>query len=92
MNFLKLAVSIFSQILVYLIFGRVLFSWFIRPGDRLYPIYGRLIQLTEPILAPFRRITDRFTRNSGIDVSPMLAIFAIWFLSSFLIRLLNFIF
>ncbi len=82
------AVSVFAQIVVYLIFGRVILSWFIRPGDRIYSLYRMLIQLTEPILAPFRRLTDRFMRNTNIDISPMLAIFAIWVARSIIIKVL----
>jgi YggT family protein len=67
------------NIIVYLILGRAIMSWFIRPGDRLFPLYMGIIRLTEPILSPFRNITARFMGNSGIDFSPMLAIFAIYF-------------
>ncbi|MDD3350163.1 MAG: YggT family protein [Eubacteriales bacterium] len=90
--FLVQAVNIFFQIVVYLIFGRVILSWFARPGDRVYPLYRMLIQLTEPILAPFRRLSDRFMRNSGIDISPMIAIFAIWFVRALIIKLLFILF
>ncbi len=77
--FLIRAINTFLQVIVYLILGRAIMSWFIRPGDRLYPFYVSIIRLTEPILSPFRSLTSRFLGNSGIDLSPLLAIFAIYF-------------
>ena len=83
--FLLQTMNMFFQVIIYLILGRALMSWFIRPGDRLYPLYVAIIRITEPILTPFRNLANRFMGNSGIDLSPMLAIFAIYFLQ----RLLN---
>ncbi len=83
--FLLQTINMFFQVIIYLILGRALMSWFIRPGDRLYPLYVAIIRITEPILTPFRNLTNRFMGNSNIDLSPMLAIFAIYFLQ----RLLN---
>ena len=66
------ALSIFYDILSFLILARVLLSWFIRdPYNRLYMI---LSQITEPLLAPCRRLLFRFQGNLGIDFSPILAL------------------
>lgn len=55
------------QIYTYLIFARVLMSWIIRdPGN---PIYHFLYELTEPVLAPIRRIMP----SMGLDLSPIIA-------------------
>ena len=86
--FLIRAINTFLQVIVYLILGRAIMSWFIRPGDRLYPFYVSIIRLTEPILSPFRNLTSRFLGNSGIDLSPLLAIFAIYFFQRVITRLL----
>jgi YggT family protein len=90
--FLITAVNMFFQALVYLIVGRAIMSWFIRPGDRIYHIYLKLSQITDPLLEPFRRLTYRFGIGRTIDFSPVIAIFAIWVLNwivtKFLIMLL----
>ncbi|HPO04247.1 MAG TPA: YggT family protein [Bacillota bacterium] len=80
-------VNTFFQIVIYLILGRAIMSWFIRPGDRLYSLYLGVVRLTEPILSPFRSLTRRVMGNSSIDFSPMLAIFAVYFLQRMLIKL-----
>lgn len=55
------------QIYNIVIFARVLLSWIIRdPGN---PIYHFLYELTEPVLAPIRRIMP----SMGLDLSPIIA-------------------
>lgn len=66
------ALSVFYDILSFLIVARVILSWFIRdPYNRLYMI---LHQITEPLLAPCRRLLYRFQGNFGLDFSPVLAL------------------
>lgn len=63
---------------------RVMLSWV---QVSRYNKYVRIIfNLTEPILEPFRNITSSF--NIGLDISPMLAIFALNISRNFIIRLL----
>ena len=76
--FLIQAINGFFQVLIYLIFGRAILSWFIRPGDRLYPIYLLLVRITEPILGPCRRFSARFGLPPGVDFSPIMALVLIW--------------
>ncbi len=54
------------------IIGRAILSWFDRTGQN--PISQILIQITEPIIAPIRAIMPR---TGMIDLSPMIAIFAV---------------
>lgn len=69
------AVGIFYKILVYLILGRAILSWFVRnPYDTLGKIYSVIIQLTEPMLAPCRKLLARFGFMGMIDLSPILAL------------------
>lgn len=82
------AISMFLRVLIYLILGRAIASWFIRPGDRLYPLYMQLVRVTEPLLAPFRKMTERFGMRSGIDLSPLLAILAIYIIQRLLFSLM----
>lgn len=74
------AINQFFYVLTMLIFIRAILSFFIRNpyNNKLYSI---LVQITEPMLAPFRRLTYRFGANYGIDFSPLLAIFALQFLN-----------
>ncbi len=90
-TFLIGTINSFLQVIVYLILGSAIMSWFIRPGDRLFPLYMAITRLTEPILRPFKNLTARFTGSMGIDFSPLLAILAIYFLQSLLRRLIYFV-
>ena len=51
------------------IFGRVLMSWISPRGDD--QISRVLIQITEPLIAPIRRVMPRF---GMFDLSPMVAL------------------
>lgn len=63
---------------------RALISW-VSP-DPYNPLVRFLYAVTEPILAPFRRIIPIY--SIGIDISPIFALIFIWFLKLFLIRTL----
>ncbi len=70
----------FDTILVYIlqaaIIGRALISWF--PVDPRSPLVSVLNEVTEPILAPLRRIVPRI---GMIDITPMVAIFVLYIIS-----------
>lgn len=71
--------SLFLTIMMYAIIARALISWFDR-GMR-SPISQVLIQITEPIIAPIRRVLP----TAGmIDFSPMVAIILIFVLQRML--------
>lgn len=61
------------------IFARAIMSWFDR-GMR-NPISQALVVLTEPIIAPIRQFMPR---TGMIDLSPLIAIFLIFFLRQLL--------
>ena len=70
----------FILILIIAIFARVILSWF-PTGTSLNPMVAIVYQLTEPILAPLRRIVPRF----GIfDFTPTIALFILFFLFALL--------
>jgi len=71
-------------ILNWLIIIRALISW-VNP-DPFNPIVQMLYKVTEPMLAPFRRIIPVYTL--GLDMSPIFALIFIWFLKLFLVRTL----
>lgn len=69
----------------WIIIVRALISW-VSP-DPFNPIVQFLHAVTEPILAPIRRILPPVFRF-GIDISPLIAIFFVVFLKYFLVRTL----
>jgi YggT family protein len=85
---LAYAVYLFTDILMTALLVRALMSWFVR--DYYSPIgkiYRLLINFTEPIVEPFRRLLSRF--NTGmVDFSLLLAMVAIQFASNIIIRLI----
>ena len=68
----------------WLIIIRALLSW-VNP-DPYNVIVQFLYKVTEPLLAPFRRLVPAY--SIGIDLSLIFALLAIWFLKLFLIRTL----
>ena len=67
--------GILLSVLNLLILIRVLMSWF--PIDPNNPIARLLIDITEPVLAPFRRIIPRI---GMFDLSPLAALLVLQFL------------
>ena len=83
-DFLAQFVNLFVWILYLALIGRVVISWLnIGPSSPFFPIVNVLYQITEPILAPIRRILPRF---GTLDLSPMVAILFISFIQNLLIR------
>ena len=78
-NFLNLLLTI----LWVAIFVRVILSWF--PVDPYNPIIKLIWDVTEPILAPFRKVIPRI---GMFDLSPLAAFLVISFLQQSLPRLL----
>ena len=75
--------DIFLSIMYWLILIRAVISW-VNP-DPYNAIVIFLYKTTEPILYPIRRILPPNFRF-GIDISPIIAFFAILFLKSFLVK------
>lgn len=69
------------DIYMWVIIIRALLSW-VNP-DPFNPIVRLLARLTDPVLRPIRKIIP--LGNIGLDLSPMLAILAIFFIRNFLI-------
>mgnify|MGYP001288011274 CR=1 FL=1 len=70
--------------LSWLIIIRALLSW-VSP-DPFNPIVNFICAVTEPFMAPFRKIIP--TYNIGIDLSPIFALLFIWFLKLFVVNTL----
>ena len=62
-------ISILTTVLTFAIFIRAIISWF--PIGANNPLIVVLFQITEPVLAPLRRVVPRL---GMIDITPMVAI------------------
>ena len=74
-EFVVFFANFLATILWISLIGRVVVSWLnIGPSSGLYPIAALIYQITEPILAPIRRVLPSF---GMLDLSPMVAIILI---------------
>ena len=72
---------------VWLIIIRSLLSW-VSPDPR-NPVVQLIVSLTDPIMEPFRKIIPSL---GGIDISPMLLIFVVYFMKTMIVQLVGMIF
>lgn len=72
------------MLLYWLLIARILVSWL--PVDPYHSVVQFLFQVTEPILAPFRRLPLRL---GMLDLSPLLAFFMLSFLNNVISRILT---
>ncbi len=80
-------ISLLSTVLYIALFGRVLLSWFqVGQSSPLYPVVAIIYQVTEPILAPIRRVLPRF---GMLDFSPMVALLILTVIRGFIISRLG---
>ena len=76
-------INIVLTLLVWLIIGRALISWFSpNPYNRLFQI---LFRVTAPILSPIRNVMPYL---GGVDISPIIVLLAIEFFKSFIVSTL----
>lgn len=76
-------VDLFFRLAFLLIIIRVVLSWL--PHNRWHPLVLLLHNITEPFLAPFRRMLPPW-RTGGLDLSPFLLILTLYFIKSFIYR------
>ena len=74
-------IVVIIQILTLAIIARSLLSWF--PQSPNNPLVRTLFQVTEPVLAPFRRIIPRL---GMMDLSPIVAIISLQIVASIVSR------
>ncbi|MDR2771704.1 MAG: YggT family protein [Clostridiales Family XIII bacterium] len=92
MNVLSYALYKFCDILTLLLFARAVLSWFVNPyrytsGNFLQQINALLIRVTEPIIAPCRKLLRNF--NTGMfDFSIIVAMLAIQLIRNLIVRIL----
>ena len=70
-------------ILYWLLFARIICSWL--PVDPYNTIVLFLVQVTDPLLMPFRRIP---LRVGVMDLTPLLAFATLYFINRVLVRIL----
>ena len=86
-NFISAIAVILGYVLTalyWLVIIRALLSW-VSP-DPYNPIVSFINTVTEPLLAPFRKIIPSY--KIGIDLSPIFALLFIWFLKLFVVSTL----
>ncbi|MCI5138273.1 MAG: YggT family protein [Candidatus Electrothrix sp. AR1] len=69
---------------IWIVIGRAIISWV--NADPYNPIVRFLVQATDPVLEKIRRYVPLM---GGLDLSPMLLIFALVFLQSFIVPTLT---
>jgi YggT family protein len=83
MDWLRQFVDILFQVLIFAIIARALLSWFnLGPS---HPLVRILYDLTEPILAPLRRVIPMI---GMIDITPIVAIILLQVIQSILLSAL----
>lgn len=70
------------QIFYWLLIARIIISWF--PIDPYHPMVQFLQQVTDPILAPLRRIPLQI---GLLDLTPLIAFFLLSFLNRVLVQI-----
>lgn len=81
------ALSMLCDVYIWLIFISAMLSWFVSPQNRLMQF---LRSITEPVLYPFRLLTSKFMGRGGmfLDISPLLAYFALRVVNMLITRLM----
>lgn len=77
--FLDNFIYFFAQVLFWAIIIRALLSWFNLGGGQ--PVFRLLMEITEPVLAPIRRVVPSL---GMIDLSPLIALILIQVISGLL--------
>ena len=72
------------RILSYVVYARVILSWFNLSRNNILPVI--LDDITEPILSPLRRIVPRL---GVFDITPVIAIVILYFISIIITRLVG---
>lgn len=71
------------EILKWLVIARALMSWFVSPHSR-HPLANLLRRVTDPILRP---LSEMLPPLGGMDLSPLLAFFAIHLFQMVILRM-----
>ena len=76
------AISIFSQVLTFIVLAHVILSYFMNPY---HPVRAFIDRMVDPLLAPIRRVVPLI---GMMDFSPVILIILVQFISGILVNLL----
>ena len=80
-------VNLLATLLYIALIGRVIISWInVGPSSPFHTIAAILYQVTEPILAPIRKVLPSF---GMLDLSPMVAIIVVTLVQSVLVSVVS---
>ena len=79
-NLLNIVITIY----IWIVIIRVILSWF--NVDPYSPYVQYLVKITEPVLYKIRRYLPDF---GGLDLSPLVLIFGLYFIQSFVVATLR---
>jgi YggT family protein len=66
------------NVYIFIIFGRIILSWFPRSSGVLGTIGDVFFGLTEPVLGPVRRVMPMIAMGGmGLDLSPIIVLLAL---------------
>ena len=94
MGFIILAQIIYwiCQILIFILIARAVLSWIVYFGRQyntpLYRVHNVLAAITEPIVAPVRKLISRFINTGPVDIAPLATFFIIMIISRILTAIL----
>jgi len=94
MIFLILAQLVYwvCQILIIVLIARAILSWIVFYGRQFNSPIGRIYHvlstITEPIVAPVRRLISRFINTGPVDIAPLVTFFIIMIVSRILTAVL----
>ena len=81
-----------SNVLIILLLARSVLSWIVYYSHNYNSSLGRVFQLitgiTEPIVAPVRRLISRFVNTGSLDLAPLATFFLIILVSRILTTIL----
>ncbi|MBN1401509.1 MAG: YggT family protein [Anaerolineae bacterium] len=83
MSFLYTFVVVLERALTFAIFARIILSWL--PIDRSSRLVTLILDITEPILGPIRRVVPSI---GGLDLSPMIGLILIQMVGRMLLTML----
>lgn len=86
MPFLVYVLSRLLDVYIFIVFVNVILSWivFSIQNETIQQVYRFTGQVVDPVLQPIRNIMHPVSRNIGIDFSPMVLLFLLYFLNRLL--------
>ncbi|MCS7254919.1 MAG: YggT family protein [Armatimonadota bacterium] len=85
--FIANLIALIANVLTLLLFVRAVLSWIPSPRVQCHPFSQFVVNVTEPILKPLRKLVP--TYKYGIDISPVIAVVLIWIVAKLLIAALT---